>query len=88
MYKIVSKAERGGIWDGSKVTRALFTTDKEAVDYFRGKGFLVSEVETKTDETFKKNVSELKKYAKEKGIDIKGKTAKEDILKAIEAAKK
>ena len=87
MYKIVSKAANGGIWDGSKVTRALFTKDKEMADYFRGKGFLVSEVEAGSNELFKKNISELKKHAKEKGIDIKGKTSKEEILKAIEAAK-
>lgn len=83
MFKITSKSKYGGIWDGSRIVRELETDDAHTADALKADGCEVEEFATSLD---KLNVAQLKKYAKDNGIDLGEATTKDAILAAIGAA--
>lgn len=85
MFKITSNAKHGGIWDAdSKRVVKEFETDNAALaEQFEAQGCTVERFEAALD---KLNVTQLKKYAKDNGIDIGDATTKDTILDAINTA--
>ena len=81
MFKITSNAKYGGIWDGARVVKELETDDAALAERFKAQGCTVETVEVTPD---KMNVAQLKKYAKDNGIDIGDAATKNDILAAIQ----
>lgn len=86
MFKITSNAKHGGIWDAAakRVVKEFETDNATLAEQFKAQGCTVEEVEVTLD---KMNVAQLKKYAKDNGIDIGDATTKDAILAAIEGAK-
>lgn len=85
MFKITSNAKHGGIWDADKkrVVNELETDNAALAEQYKAYGCIVKEVEVVLD---KLNVAQLKKYAKDNGIDIGEASAKGAILAAINSA--
>ncbi len=83
IYKITKNVKQGGIWDGKKLVKELETEDKTLAEHFRKQGCTVEEIEVTLD---KLNPTQLKKYAKDNGIDLGSASTKEEILKVINAA--
>lgn len=85
MFKITSNAKHGGIWDAAskRVVKEFETDNATLAEQFKAQGCTVEEVEVTLD---KLNVAQLKKYAKDNGIDIGDATTKDAILGAINAA--
>lgn len=83
IYKITKNVKQGGIWDGKKLVKEFETEDKTLAEHFRKQGCTIEEVEVTLE---KLNATQLKKYAKDNGIDIGATTTKEEILKVINAA--
>ena len=85
MFKISAKAKHGSIWDGSRAVKEFETDNATLAEHYKAQGCVVEEIEITLD---KLNLTQLKKYAKEKGIDLGTASTKEDILKIIEGADK
>lgn len=85
MFKITSNAKHGGIWDAAskRVVKEFETDNATLAEQFKAQGCTAEEVEVTLD---KLNVAQLKKYAKDNGIDIGDATTKDAILEAINAA--
>lgn len=83
MFKISSKVKHGGIWDGNRVVKELETDNAALAEQLKAQGCTVEEVEDSLD---KLNVAQLKKYAKDRGIDLGEATTKEAILEVINTA--
>ncbi|MBP3448375.1 MAG: hypothetical protein J6K51_05090 [Clostridia bacterium] len=83
MFKISSKVKHGGIWDGNRVVKELETDNAALAEQLKAQGCTVEEVEDSLD---KLNVAQLKKYAKDNGIDLGEATTKEAILEVINTA--
>ena len=83
MFKISSKVKHGGIWDGNRVVKELETDNAALAEQLKAQGCTVEEVEDSLD---KLNVAQLKKYAKDNGIDLGEATTKEAILEVITTA--
>ncbi len=81
MFKISSKAKHGGIWDGTRIVRVLETDSADLAEIYGMQGCTVEEAEMSLE---KRNVAQLKKYAKENGIDLGDAATKADILAIIE----
>lgn len=83
MFKITSKAKHGGFWNGSRVVKVIETEDATVAEKYKVLGCTVETVEVALE---KMNVAQLKKYAKDNGINIGDASKKEEILAVIEAA--
>lgn len=85
MFKITSNAKHGGIWDADskRVVKEFETDNATLAKQFKAQGCTVEEFEAALD---KLNLTQLKKYAKDNGIDIGDATTKDTILDAINTA--
>ena len=85
MFKITSNAKHGGIWDeaGKRVVKEFETDNATLAEQFNAQGCTIEEVEVTLD---KLNAAQLKKYAKDNGIDLGNATTRNAILEAINAA--
>lgn len=85
MFKITSNAKHGGIWDaaGKRVVKEFETDNATLAEQFKAQGCTVEEVEVSLN---KLTVAQLKKCAKDNGIDIGDATTKDAILEVINAA--
>lgn len=91
MYKVTLPIEMNGYRYGIEFKRSVGHTDDERIaGLCRAKGFdveLMADPDDKPPPTVKSpeemTVVELKAFAAEKGIDLAGKTKKEDILAAV-----
>lgn len=83
MFKISTTRKHGGIWDGSRIVKVYETDNAEVAAALKAQGYTVEEYAVELDAM---NVPQLKKYAKEHGIDLCGATQKELILNVIRAA--
>ena len=91
MFTISGKQKFGGVWVNGKCIavfkRGIATTnDQGAADILRAMGYTVTGEAPAIDPLAGMKVDELKAYATEKGIDLKGAEKKADILKAIREA--
>jgi len=85
MFKISVKAKHGSIWNGSRAVKEFETDSATLAEHYKAQGCVVEEIEITLD---KLNLTQLKKYAKEKGINLGASCTREDILKIIESADK
>ncbi len=85
MFKITSNAKHGGIWDATakRVVKEFETDNAILAEQFKTQGCTIEEVSVTLD---KLKVPQLKKYAKDNGIDIGNANEKDAILEAINAA--
>lgn len=81
MFKISSRTKNGGIWDGTRMVKVLETDSAAIAEQFEAQGCTVTEVGESLE---KRNAAQLKKYAKENGIDLGDAATKADILAIIE----
>jgi len=91
MYKVTGKQAFGGVFGLVKFHKGVgYVATEEAAETLKAMGYTVEgEPEapaTPPDPLAGMKVDELKKYAAEKGIDLKDATKKADILAAIRAA--
>ena len=86
MFKITRTEQHGGFWNGNALVKEIETDNAEFAESYKGKeGYTVEEVSEPESELDSMNVAQLKKYAKEHGIDLGGETKKEPILAIIRA---
>lgn len=83
MYKITANSEHGGIWNGNKAVRELETDNAEVAAAMKSRGYTVEEFSLELD---KMTAAQLKKYAKDNGIDLGDATKRDPILEIIKAA--
>lgn len=84
MFKITGNAKHGGIWDEAckRVVKELETDNAALAEQLKAQSCTVEKIEVTLD---KLNVAQLKKYAKDNGIDLGDATTKDTILEAINA---
>lgn len=85
MFKITRTEKNGGFWNGNALVKEIETDNADFAESYKGKeGYTVEEAaEPELDSL---NVAQLKKYAKDHGIDLGEATKKEPILELIKAA--
>ena len=81
MFKISAKAKHGSIWNGRCAVKEFETDNAALAEHYKAQGCVVEEVEVTLD---KLNLTQLKKYAKEKGIDLGEASTRDAILAIIE----
>lgn len=84
MYKIKANSEHGGIWNGGKVVRELETDNIDVVEAMKLREYTVEECSLELDSM---TAAQLKKYAKDNGINLGGATKRDQVLEIIKAAK-
>lgn len=85
MFRISTLRKFGGIWNGERLTKTFETDDAKTAADLKAQGYTVEELEQTPEDM---NVPQLKKYAKEHGVDLGGATQKAPILELINAAEK